>query len=309
MSKKKKMSQSKKKSWGLASVLIAILVGMVLVIFIPRLSAEEITFHDIHGIGYSGDSLTVASHTGLTKFSEGKWTVPDGEKHDYMGYSAVKDGFYSSGHPSRTSKLANPLGVVKGNASGKKITGLDLEGEMDFHTMTAGYETKEVYVINLEKNTRMEEPGLYYTIDDTKTWTKTNMAGVTDPPTTIAAHPTEKGVVAFGTEHGLYLSRDYGDTFTVIMPEVPVSALAFDHGGNLLVGSLENEPEVFQLDISTKKTKDLKVPVSKNDMVMYVQQNPKDQDEYALTTFNKNIYLTEDGGGKWDKIVDEGQTK
>jgi hypothetical protein len=67
----------------------------------------------IHGLGFSGDGqrLFVPAHTGFQVYAHGGWFTPNVPPHDYMGYVATDDGFYSSGHPAPNSDLVNPLGL------------------------------------------------------------------------------------------------------------------------------------------------------------------------------------------------------
>ncbi|MFA7746586.1 hypothetical protein AB8738_14955, partial [Salinicoccus roseus] len=59
---------------------------------------EEVTFQHFHGLGYTsdGEELYVPAHDGLKVFKDGAWTIPtEREKHDKMGFSMFKGGFYS----------------------------------------------------------------------------------------------------------------------------------------------------------------------------------------------------------------------
>jgi hypothetical protein len=134
---------------------------------------EDLTFMHIHGLGYSvdGKHLLLPVHNGLSVYTDGKWSDGLGEKHDYMGFAAADNGFYSSGHPAPGSTYKNPLGLIKSTNNGKSITVLALEGEVDFHGMTVGYRTHTLYVLNPQPNSKMKQGGLYYSQDEGQTWT------------------------------------------------------------------------------------------------------------------------------------------
>lgn len=72
-------------------------------------------FEHLHGIGYAGNKNAIyfATHKGLLVYQNNRWYETTSNKHDYMGFSATDDGFYSSGHPEEGSSLGNPLGLVK----------------------------------------------------------------------------------------------------------------------------------------------------------------------------------------------------
>jgi hypothetical protein len=116
-------------------------------------------FMHIHGLGYSSDGkrLFIPVHNGIKVYADGKWSNAPGEKHDYMGFSAADNGFYSSGHPAVGSKFKNPLGLIKSADEGKSITVLALEGEVDLHGMSVSYRTHSLYVINPEPNSKMKQ--------------------------------------------------------------------------------------------------------------------------------------------------------
>jgi hypothetical protein len=286
-----------------------ILTGFFL-IMINTNKKEEITFTHIHGLGFSSDGqeILVPSHDGLRIFKDGKWTDPTNSgKHDFMGFSMFKEGFYSSGHPDPSSDLKNPLGILKSTDQGENLEILDLYGEIDFHGMTVGYETKDIFVFNPQANSRMDEPGLYYSTDETKTWTKSALTGLEGQPSTLAAHPTETGVVAIGSDKGVFLSSDYGENFEEVLDYNNVSSVTFDFNNSLLIGVQSDKIQLKSIDLNTKEATKLKFPILEGDAISYIQQNPADDKEIVVTTFNKDIYFTHDGGQTWEESVDEGK--
>ncbi|TFB14107.1 hypothetical protein E3U55_14420 [Filobacillus milosensis] len=273
---------------------------------------EKVTFTHIHGLGYtsSGEELYVPSHDGLIVFKNGHWTAPeDTNKHDYMGFSMYEDGFYSSGHPSPNSNLKNPLGIIKSTDQGQTIEKLDLYGEIDFHGMTVGYETEDIYVFNPTQNSRMNQPGLYYSSDKTKTWGKSEMTGVSGQATSLAAHPIKKGVMVIGTNQGLFLSEDYGDNFEKLSVTGKVTAVSFGHQNQLLVSTQNEKVNLLQFNLDTNEFKKLNIPNLSNDAITYIQQNPANKKELVFTTNSKNIYISYDDGETWEKSVDKGEVE
>ncbi|MCP8616346.1 F510_1955 family glycosylhydrolase [Salirhabdus salicampi] len=268
---------------------------------------ENITFTHIHGLGYSndGEEVYVPAHDGLRVYKNGQWKIHSvGERHDYMGFSMFKDGFYSSGHPAARSKLANPLGIIRSTDMGKNIETLDLYREVDFHGMTVGYETEDIYVFNPSKNSRMDQPGFYYSTDQTETWNQASLQGMEGQATALAAHPTESGIVAIGTNQGLYLSRNYGNHFEKLTISDAVTAVSFDFQNHILVGT--EKGQLIRLNVSTNKGNKLNIPDLSGDVITYVQQNPSNSEEFVFATRNKNIYVSMDNGETWKQSVDEG---
>ncbi|QTM99057.1 hypothetical protein ERJ70_06930 [Sediminibacillus dalangtanensis] len=302
--------KSKQKNIFKWTTIGAMILSIFFLIMVNTSQDEEITFTHIHGIGYTndGEEILVPSHDGLRIYKDGHWTKPtDSEEHDFMGFSMYKDGFYSSGHPDPNTNLKNPLGIIKSTDKGKNMEILDLYGEVDFHGMTAGYETKDIYVFNPQENSRMDGPGIYYSTDETKTWTKSTLSGIEGQTSTLAAHPSETGIVAIGTGEGVFLSSDYGDQFEEVLDLGKVSAVTFDFNNRLLVGVQSDEIQLMRIDLNSKETTNLNFPILEGDAISYIQQNPVDNQEIVVATVNKDIYFTHDGGVTWEESVNEGK--
>lgn len=268
----------------------------------------NVTMEHVHGLGYTSDGkqLLIPAHTGLVSYSEGKWQNVDTPKNDYMGFIAVDNGFYSSGHPGAGSSLKNPIGIVKSSDLGKTLTKLDLESESDFHEMTVGYNTHAIYVFNAQPNTKMNSAGLYYSKDDAKSWNKSTMNGYSGEPLAMATHPTNDKVIAIGTKDGLYLSSDSGNQFDKLLPQLAVTSLTFSKIGDLFVAAA-NSPSMFQINLNTKDKKEIKLPdMDKKDAISYIAQNPIDPNEIVIATFFKDVFISKDLGAKWAKIADKG---
>jgi photosystem II stability/assembly factor-like uncharacterized protein len=291
-------------------------VALLLVAGLSVLSNETnsdspVTFKHIHGLAYTndGEKVYVPSHHGINVFSDGEWEKLEGEEHDYMGFSMVDNGFYSSGHPAEGSGLKNPLGIVKSTDGGQSLEMLDLYGEVDFHGMAAGFQSHVIYVINHQPNSRMKEPGIYYTLDEAKTWKKSKLTGLNDRPLALVVHPTKENFVAVGTQTGVYMSKDYGDSFDKIDLAFQVSGFSFTPDGNLMIGGVAGDgAKLFKVNVETNEASEVNIPtLEKEDYVVYIAQNPKESSSMTITTLNKDIFLTEDNGESWVKIANDGQ--
>jgi photosystem II stability/assembly factor-like uncharacterized protein len=267
-------------------------------------SGETVQLRHIHGLSFSSDGsqLFVPAHDGLLVYENGGWTVPNLPVHDYMGYSGVDDGFFSSGHPGPGSNLINPLGLVRSTDGGETIQTLDFAGETDFHLMGVGYESHAVYVLNPAQNSRLSV-GLHYTVDDGQTWEQSRASGISGGPIQLTVHPTEPGIVALATEGGLFLSNDYGDTFTRVGDAAPVTAATFDSAGERLLFGYQSL-SVYELsngEISAFQTPS----VTGDDAIGYIADNPV-SDQIVFATFEKDIYLSQDKGLSWAVIAEQG---
>lgn len=290
--------------WALLVVLIAVfLTGCST----QGKESEPVTLTHIHGIGYTSDGqhIYIPAHDGLKKFSQGTWDEVPGDKHDYMGFTMVDDGFYSSGHPALDSDLKNPLGLVKSTDDGQSLEHLDLYGEIDFHLLSASYTSHAIYAFNPEPNARLETVGLYYTQDAAENWQQSEMNGLTEEPIAVAVHPSDDAIVAVGTEEALYVSTDYGNRFEKIA-DIPVTAIAYSLAGQLYVGSYQDKGVMFKM-VSENTLKELSLPELIDDAPSYVAISPVDEQELVFATFSRDVYFSNDQGDTWTKIANQGE--
>lgn len=270
-------------------------------------NAKAVTLTHIHGLGYSPDGTTIMipAHDGLKVYSNGTWSNGPGELHDYMGFSAVSDGFYSSGHPALGSSKLNPFGIVKSTDGGISFDTLTLYGKVDFHLMNVSYNKHTIYVVNPESNSEMKETGLYYSKDQAKTWIKSQMEGFDGEPVALAVHPNQDNIVALGSKQGLYVSRDYGDTFEKLSGN-QVTSLYFNPQGDLFVGEYNQVAKLLKISVESGEQEEISIPSLTANAVMYIAQHPLNEKEWLFASFNKDVYLTKDQGEEWIQIADQG---
>lgn len=269
----------------------------------------EVTLTHVHGLVYSADGkrLYIPSHHGLAVYGNGKWTKAPGPQHDYMGFSGTKDRFYSSGHPAPGSGLVNPFGLIRSDDAGKTWKKLGLEGESDFHLLATGYATNAVYAFNHAPNTRMKSAGLYHTLNDGFAWRKARGSGLNGEPACLAVHPEDPKRVAIGTDNALYVSSDSGDSFRAAASGRVLAAFFDLDGKHLWYGSYDGAPALHRLDWQSGEQTAAPLPALVEDAVAYIAQNPARHTEYAIATFKRSVFLTNDGGKSWKQIAREGQ--
>jgi len=277
----------------------------------PLADAQSVTLHHVHGLAYSADGkqIFVPSHNGLAVFSDGRWSMAPGPAHDYMGFSATRQSFYSSGHPAPNSGPVNPFGLIRSKDGGKTWDKLGLEGESDFHLLATSYGTNAVYVFSHAPNSRMRKPGIYSTVNDGFAWKRAESKSLEGEPMNLAVHPSNNKIVAAGTKSGLYFSTDGGDNFKRLAGGEQVLAAYFDlDGKQLWFSSYSGKPALTRLDWGSGKKTDLSLPPLTQDAVAYIAQNPAHRSEYAIATFERNVYVSKDGGKTWTRIANRGQT-
>lgn len=273
-------------------------------------SNEEVQLMHVHGLAYDADGskLMIPSHHGLAVYNGSAWSKAPGPQHDYMGFSATKDAIYSSGHPAPGSGLVNPFGVIKSVDGGQTWQKLGLEGESDFHMLTTGYETNALYVGNPQPNSKMQQPGIYYTLNDGFTWQRSAARGLNADLNSLAVHPSNPKVVAVGTDNGLYLSNDAGNTFKRTGNGKILAAFFDLDGKHLWLSKVDGAPGLVRFALNNKSEEKIATPVAQNDAVAYVAQNPAKRNEYAIATLRRSVYLSQDKGKTWKQVADSGRT-
>lgn len=273
--------------------------------------AQSVTLTHVHGLAFTADGkqLFIPSHHGLAIYSEGKWSVAPGPRHDYMGFAASEDRFYSSGHPAPGSGLVDPFGLMRSRDGGRTWDKLGLQGESDFHVLAVGYRTNAVYVFNPVPNSRMKTPGIYSTQNDGFGWVPAAARGLAGQIVALAAHPTDARVVAATTRDGVFVSKDSGNSFARLA-EGEAYAVHFDlDGQHLWFSGHDSAPRLVRAALEGGGRDEIKLPSLARDAVAYIAQSQATSGVYAIATFERSVYLTADGGKTWRRIAERGRTE
>lgn len=268
-------------------------------------SAQPVHIKHLHGLGYSADGkqLIVPAHDGLVVFENGQWRVPDVPVNDYMGYAPADTGFYSSGHPGPSTKRINPLGLVKSSDLGKTLQTLAFEGESDFHMMAVGYKSHAIYVVNAAPNSKLGV-GLFYSLDNAKTWTQSNASRLTSQLNQLAAHPSQANAIIAVTHDGLFLSGDHGQKFERVAGVDRVTAAAFTPDG---LAVLFGFTSVQSYSTAGGQVTSLNAPpIAADDAISNIAVNPISGD-IAIANRAKHVFVTSDRGQTWKQIAKAGE--
>lgn len=289
------------------ALLAALLLGIA-----GAASGQAVALTHVHGLAYSPDGkrLMIPSHHGLAVYENGKWSKASGPQHDYMGFAATAKSLYSSGHPAPGSGLVNPFGLIRSKDGGKTWDKLGFEGETDFHVLGTSWNTNAIYVWNPAPSSRMQKPGLHYTLNDGFTWKPAPAVGLEGDPRALAVHPDDAATVAVATSAGIYLSRDSGGRFEPLVEDGQGLAAFFDlDGKHLWTSSFEGQPRLARVALDGAKATPVKLPALTKDAVAYITQNPAARKEYAIATFARSVYLSRDGGRGWKQIANRGSAE
>ncbi|MBM7645136.1 hypothetical protein JOD45_001347 [Scopulibacillus daqui] len=293
-----------KKGFGGLFVIVIVFIAIIVALFLYLYNGSQtktMTFNKIYGLGYTnnGQDLYIPVQDGVEVYNKGNWKKLNADKNNYLGFAASNDGFYGSGHPGKDSKHPNPLGLIKVTNKGKDIKTLGFSKETYFQHMAVGYYSHAIYVFNPHKNSKMPSPGLYYSLNDGKSWVKSAAKGLKGEPQTIAVHPKKENIVAVGTNEGLFLSKDYGKTFKLKSLNKNITSLWFGFDGYIYAGAYTNESELDKVDLKSDNVTPLDISSVEQDPIKYIAQNPKDPKQMTYSTQSNAIYTTESAGQNW----------
>lgn len=186
---------------------------------------------------------------------------------------------------------------------GANLTTINFLGETDFHVMGASYYGEAVYVLNPSPNSLLST-GLHYSLDGGETWEGSEARGLAAAPIQIAVHPSEVGVVAAATQGGVFLSNDFGGTFTRIGQAGVVTSVTFDPDGERLLFGFDS---LFWYTLSDGQITALPVSpqVDADQAILYIAINPV-SDEMAIATSDRDVFYSPNGGQSWEQIAADG---
>ncbi|MBD7982997.1 sialidase [Sporosarcina sp. Sa2YVA2] len=268
-------------------------------------------FEHIHGLGYinGGPKIALSTHDGLYEYGNDQWKEANSEKHDYMGFQAVRKGFYSSGHPEEGSDLKNPLGLIMSTDRGGSFEKLAFYGEIDFHYLAAGYESNVIYVLN-ETPTNELSGGLHYTLDEGISWNTVPMNGFnSDFVSNLSAHPSKKEMLAIGSKDGIFLSNDSGENFELLNDSKAVLYVFMTENGGMYSSYANENVELKSFNFDDGQEKEIRLPHKQMSPISFIAVNPDNEKEIVIATHTNDIYLTKDEGANWSMLAEKGTLK
>lgn len=282
-----------------------LLVALAVVTLLAGCGTKPVELYHVHGLGFAANgTLYVPAHYGFRTYADGKWQAPDVPEMDYMGFVATDDGFYSSGHPGKGSDMPNPIGLVKSGDGGKRLTQLGFAGASDFHMMGVGYKSHAIYVLNMVPNAQMQVAGLYHSEDDGKTWKRSATQGIQGNVLQVAVHRTQPGVIALATDAGLFISSDFGDSFTAVSGAGPTSAVVFGVEGDKLYFGTN---KLYAYHLASKQVLALKTPeIGEKGVIGYIAESSAARGVIAISTYARDVWLSKDDGQSWQQIARQG---
>lgn len=269
-----------------------------------RVGADEIVSH-IHGAGFWQDDErpVIATHAGLMEYREDGWYTLPTNRHDYMGFEVVEDGFYASGHPDRRTDFKNPLGVLYGKDHGTMLEARSLEGEADFHYMSAGYETGTLYVY-LEEATSQLETGFHRSTDGGRTFEPMQVQRIEEAQVAgIVADATDAERVFLYGPSGILVSNDSGDSFEPLVEAEQVVTVGADQGQLAYVRQTDGSFKGVRFNLNDESTETFNLPELQADAVPI--ELAVNEERMLLVTSDNSVYEFTDG--EWKMRLDKGE--
>ncbi len=105
------------------------------------------------------------------------------------------------------------------------------------------------------------------------------------------------------------MSTDAGAQFKQILSGGQVLGLMFDHDGTVLWAStFDRSAHLSRVDWKSGQKTELGLPALGQDAVAYIAECPTKPNEFAIATFERSVYMSDDRGRTWKQIADRGRT-
>lgn len=279
-----------------------------------QLSDGPLEVRHIHGLTVDRrepDILYMATHTGLVRLRPNappEWV--GSHRMDLMGFTAHPQEaslVYASGHPDALSYQrfqAGNLGLLMSRDGGETWHSVALMGEADFHALTyTARNGGELYGWSVAGHTGLHRIS-------TTTWRVERLAAQElSDVWSLATSPDGTGPLFAGTKKGLWVSRDWGVTWSRVaaISDAPVTAISYHSGRSGLVYIyVAREDHGLMRSRDGGRTweaagyiGDMRTPV------VALAVGPGER--VALATTNSTVLRSQDGGRTWQTVLDRGR--
>lgn len=261
---------------------------------------EKLPLTHIHGIAVNPDNpdtLYIGTHIGLLLCDSKECELVGNDRSDYMGFNISTDGkiFYTSGHQQPTGRNR---GLRRSLDRGKAWEVLSLDGEVDFHALSANTSVIYGWYWKLYKST---DGGKSWSFPDAKGLPPKEKDTPYSPIISLAVDPIDGNALWAGTNKGLYKTIDGGANWKKInaVSDAPVLAIYInpDNKKDMYI-SIYGQGILKSIDEGKGWAKSDK-GINANDVIGYFAVNPKDAKMIYAATYKTTIYLSTDGGKTW----------
>jgi hypothetical protein len=273
------------------------------------------SFMHVHGLSYDPQephNLYMSTHHGLIIINSdgGFYHVgEDKHRHDLMGFTFQNGGtMISSGHPSESSTLKNPLGVVISKDHGETWEPIALHGMVDFHVFEVNdADSSVMYGINGHG----PHAGFYRSQDGGSEWDKLHASGLPEDFQAVyvlVSDPSNPQHLLAGTGNGIYTSQDGGNTWSMKNDKQSfISAQTLPQDPQQIIAYVLGKDEGLMISEDFGETWAALNLKMEQDVVFHIAIHPNQEGVYTVGTQKGNLFQTEDGGANWVKIAEEGK--
>lgn len=304
--------------WLISGVVLAVLIGAAAVAFLRNTpgpqSAPVSEIEHIHGLAVDPSDprvLWIGTHGGLIRVTDGReWVRVGRQTYDMMGltlHPTAPGMLLTSGHPGPTDRRPDPLGVEVSRDRGQTWRPLALAGRVDFHALAISrVDPRVLYGWNVAGRT-----GLYRSRDGGRTWQYLGNRGL-ESVFSLAAHSTIPTVVFAGTNRGLFLSEDTGETWRPadpVLSGVPVTVVEVHPKNPQIVYLYALNPELglIRSDDGARQGRSIGFFLGDQDAVESLVLDPDNPEVVYFATFRGNLYRSADGGRTREPWVSRGK--
>lgn len=269
----------------------------------PNTATVSLADTHIHGLSVdraTSNRIYIATHHGLLALEDDARLSRIGSStDDFMGFSPHPTDpaiFFRSGHPSRGGNL----GVQKsddGGLSWDTISSGGDGGPVDFHTMA-------VHPTNPDLLFGWFNGQVRRSTDGGKTW---EILPERMSILSLAGDPSNAETIYAGTQEGLLISNDQGDTWSSAEPSLAGTTVIDiepqPESGALLLTTAEKG--ILSIGLSPEGGKTIKElgRLPEGVIAVHIASDPKNREMlYALSKDNA-LYKSINGGQSWQKLL------
>ena len=186
-----------------------------------RASAETLdSVPHIHHVKVIENKVLVLTHEGLYELvGKNNMKLVGKEKIDVMGFTTLGKELFASGHPAESSKMPNPIGLVKSIDGGSTWKTVSLVGKVDFHFLEGA--GTDLY------GSDSQSGNLMYSPDSGKTWKYLGTNTFTD----IAVSPKMPGMALAIKNSELLLTKNAFKATTKIKNSPKITQIEWRKSG------------------------------------------------------------------------------
>jgi photosystem II stability/assembly factor-like uncharacterized protein len=256
----------------------------------------------VHGLAvpwWDSDQLLVATHRGLVRHTASSgWETVSDEPHDLMGFAVdgrERDVLYGSGHPSLTSGLANPLGLIVSTDGGITWAARSLDGEVDFHRLVVAADSGTLLGVDAAQGR------LLRSVDYGVAWVEFPVPA--EGPITDIAIGADGIPVAVATADAL-LVHDGNGRWRTELDRSAVTAVALhpDHPNELIAAVIDTEPALLVSSDLGQTWSPLPLDIGAA-FVSHIESAPN---AIYIATNDDTVLVTRNDGTNWHILVDQG---